>query len=451
MDLVSEPPETRYADTGDGFVAYQQFGRGSTDLVMFTSMDSNAVAMWDHSSAVRYFNRLASFSRVLYFDHRGSGASDPVPLAELPTFDRWADDARYAMSAVGVERAAVIGDAEGGPMAMLFAATYPEFVSALVLTNTYARFIRADDYPIGLPRKSVARLVDRLRSMRGSKEYFRATLPSVIDDPGVASWLARYQLLSASPHYFAPIFELYLELDVRQVLPTIKVPTLVLTRQDAVYHRPEFGRYIAEHIPDSKLVELSGADTAPFFLADPDPVLVEIEEFLTGVRIQPVPERTLATVLFTDIIDSTGHASRLGDERWLEVLEKHSRITRQYVDRYRGKEIADTGDGFVATFDGPTRAVACATELGRAVAHLGIEIRAGLHTGEIELRSDNIGGLAVHIASRVADADKTSGVTVSRTVVDLVIGSGIEFDPIGPHALKGVPGDGDLYRVRTQP
>ena len=450
MNLVGEPPETRYADTGDGFVAYQRFGHGSTDLVMFTSMDSNAVAIWDNSFAVRYFERLSSFSRVLYFDHRGSGVSDPVPLARPPTFDSWTDDARHAMSAAGVERAAVIGDCEGGSMAMLFAATYPELVSSLVLTNAYARFIRADDYPIGLPRESAAKLVERLRSMRGSKEYFRATLPSVIDEPEVASWLARYQLLAASPHYFAPIFELYLELDVRSVLSSIKVPTLVVTRQDAVYHRPDFGRYIAEHIPDAKLVELPGADTSPFFLADPDPVLAEIEEFITGVRIRPVPDRTLATVLFTDIIDSTGHASRLGDERWLEVLESHGRITRQYLDRYRGKEIADTGDGFVATFDGPTRAVACATELGRAVAQLGIAIRAGLHTGEIELRSDNIGGLAVHIASRVADAEKSSGVTVSRTVVDLVIGSGIEFDPIGPHALKGIPGEWDLYRVKTQ-
>ena len=450
MSLVSEPPETRYADTGEGFVAYQQFGRGSTDLVMFTSMDSNAVAIWDNSSAVRYFERLASFSRVLYFDHRGSGVSDPVPLAKLPTFDSWTDDARHAMSAAGVERAAVIGDCEGGPMAMLFAATYPELVSALVLTNAYARFIRADDYPMGLPRESVPKLVERLRSLRGSKDYFRATLPSVIDEPGVSSWLARYQLLAASPHYFAPIFELYLDLDVRSVLPSIKVPTLVVTRQDAVYHRPEFGRYIAEHIPDARLVELPGADTAPFFLADPEPVLAEIEEFLTGVRVRPVPNRTLATVLFTDIVDSTGHASRLGDERWLEILDDHRQMTRQYLDRYRGEEAADTGDGFVATFDGPTRAVACATELSRAVARLGIEIRAGLHTGEIELRSGSIGGLGVHIASRVADAEKSSGVTVSRTVVDLAIGSGIEFDPIGPHTLKGVPGEWDLYRVKTQ-
>ena len=262
--------------------------------------------------------------------------------------------------------------------------------------------------------------------------------------------LRAYQLLAASPHYFAPIFELYLDLDVRSVLPSIKVPTLVVTRQDAVYHRPEFGRYIAEHIPDARLVELPGADTAPFFLADPDPVLAEIEEFLTGVRVRPVPNRTLATVLFTDIVDSTGHASRLGDERWLEILDDHRQMTHQYLDRYRGEEIADTGDGFVATFDGPTRAVACATELSRAVAQLGIEIRAGLHTGEIELRSDNIGGLAVHIASRVADAEKGSGVTVSRTVVDLVIGSGIQFDPIGPHTLKGVPGEWDLFRVKTQ-
>lgn len=451
MNLVSEPPETRYADTGEGFVAYQQFGHGSIDLVLFTSMDSNAVAMWDNSSAVRYFERLASFSRVLYFDNRGTGVSDPVPLAKPPTFDSWADDARHAMSAAGVERAAVIGDCEGGLMAMLFAATHPELVSALVLTNAFARFTRADDYPIGMPTESAAKLVERLRAMRGSKEYFRATLPSVIDQPGVASWLARYQLLAASPNYFAPIFELYLKLDVRSVLPSIRVPTLVVTRQDAVYHRPDFGRYIAEHIPDAKLVELPGADTAPFFLADPDPVLAEIEEFLTGVRIRPLPDRTLATVMFTDIIDSTGHASRLGDERWLDILENHRRITRQYLDRYRGKEVADTGDGFVATFDGPTRAVTCATELGRAVAQIGIEIRAGLHTGEIELRSDNIGGLAVHIASRVADAEKSSGVTVSRTVADLVIGSGIEFDPIGPHTLKGVPGEWELYKVKTQP
>lgn len=449
MNLMHEPPETRYADTGDGFVAYQQFGKGPIDVVYVHSMDSNAIAMWDHPAVVRYFERLESFSRVLYFDGRGSGASDPVPMSKLPTFDSWADDIRHAMDAAQVRRAVLIGDAEGGPMAMMFAAMHPERVSALVLVNTYARFLRAGDYPIGMPRESAQKMVSHLRALRGSPEYFRGTLPSVIDDPGVASWLARYQLLAASPSVFESIFELYLELDVRSVLPTIKVPTLVVARRDARYHRPAFGRYLAEHIPEARLVELPGADTAPFFLADPDPVLAEIEEFLTGVRARPVPDRRLATVLFTDIVDSTGHAALLGDEAWMKVLEAHSRLTRQYLARYEGAEVADTGDGFVATFDGPTRAVTCAVELRNAVSRLGIEIRAGLHTGEVELRSDNIGGMTVHIAARVAAARTVSDVTVSRTVADLVIGSGIGFESLGSHALRGVPGDWELFRVES--
>ena len=449
MNLMHEPPETRYADTGDGFVAYQQFGKGPIDVVYTHSMDSNAVAMWDHPSVARYFERLGSFSRVLYFDARGSGASDPVPMAKLPTFDSWADDIRFAMDAAGVERAVLIGDAEGGPMAMMFAATHPERVSALVLVNAYARFLRASDYPIGMPRESAQRLVSHLRRLRGSSEYFRGSLPGSIDDPGVAAWLARYQLLAATPSVFAPIFEHYLELDVRSVLPTITVPTLVIIRVDARYHRPAFGRYLAEHIPESRLVELPGADTAPFFLADPEPVLDEIEEFLTGERAPPTPDRRLATVLFTDIVDSTGHAARLGDEAWMRVLEAHGRLTRQYLARYEGAEVADTGDGFVATFDGPTRAVTCAAELRGAVSHLGVEIRAGLHTGEVELRSDNIGGMTVHIAARVAAARAESDVTVSRTVADLVIGSGIGFESVGSYALKGVPGEWELFRVES--
>ena len=452
MSLFRNPPETRYVDTGRGSVGYQVFGDGTSHVVFSGSIDSNAEAMWDLPEAAEYFDRLSAFSRVLYYDSRGSGVSDPVPNAGLFTFESFSDDTRIAMDAAGFDRATIIGDVEGGPGAMMFAATYPERVESLVLTNTFARFLRSDDYPIGIPEDALANLQTWMTQNWGTADYFTGTSPSLLQDPAIRDRLARYQRISTSPGVTGSAIEFYRQTDVRWMLSAIQAPTLVLVRRDAVYHRAEHGRYLAAEIPNAELVELPGGDTAPFFIGDTTPVLSAIEQFITGDRTHHVPDRTLATVMFTDIVDSTRLAAQLGDARWLDTLERHNRLTRQYIQRYHGKEINTTGDGFLATFDGPTRAVTCAAHLHAAMPDAGVEIRVGLHTGEIEVdTSGDIGGLAVHIASRVADATTEPGVVVSGTVKDLVTGSGIEFTPLGEFDLKGIPGTWNLHQLDSLP
>ncbi|GMQ85415.1 MAG: adenylate/guanylate cyclase domain-containing protein [Acidimicrobiia bacterium] len=451
MGLLQNPPRTKYVDTGDGYVAYQTFGDGPRDLLFCSGLNSNIDVMWQLPAAAHFFDRLASFSRVILHDSRGTGVSDPLPLASLATFDVWLDDMRAVVDAAGVDDAAVIGDVEGGANAMLFAATHPERVSALVLLNSYARWHRADDFPIGMPESASPKMLAWLEAHHGQPDYFAATAPSIAGDAKLNDWLARYTRLAATPNTAKTVFQWWRQIDLRPVLGNINVPTLVIARHDATYHRPEHGRYLAEHIPNARLVELPGADTAPFFVADPEPVLDEIEQFLTGTRSRPVSDRTLTTVMFTDIVDSTGHAARLGDQQWLQLLGDHDRITRDLLDQYRGREVDTAGDGFLATFDGPTRAVTCAAELRQSMGDLGIDIRSGLHTGEIEINGEDIGGLAVHIAARVTDAAPDNGVMVSSTVKDLVVGSGIEFEDRGPHQLKGVPGEWRLYAVTGLP
>jgi pimeloyl-ACP methyl ester carboxylesterase len=448
MSLLRNPPETHYADTGEGLVAYQTFGEGR-DLLFLSDVHSNVEVMWEQPAIASFFDRLSSFARVTYFDNRGAGASDAIPYATL-AIDNWVDDTRFVMDAAGIDQAVLIGDVEGGPGAMMFAATHPDRVSALVLTNSFARWPRDDDFPIGMPQETLDKLIPAVRASWGKAGFFNLPAPSTVNDPQMQNWLARYQRLSAPPSWATMVSRWYGEVDVRSILPTITAPTLVITRKDAIYHRPAHGEYLAAHIPDARLVELAGADTSPYFI-DPEPVLDEIEEFLTGVRTRPVSDRTLATVMFTDIVDSTGHLARLGDQQWLSVLGRHDQLTRDYLVRYRGIERRASGDGFLATFDGPTRAVTCAAELQQAMSELGIEIRAGLHTGEVELAGDNIEGLAVHIAARVIDANGGNDVMVSSTVKDLVVGSGIEFDHRGSHELKGVPGEWQLYAVSGLP
>ena len=452
MSLFRNPPKTRYVDTGRGSLGYQVFGDGTSHVVFSGSIDSNAEAMWDLPEAAEYFDRLSAFSRVLYYDSRGSGVSDPVPNAGLFTFESFSDDTRIAMDAAGFDRATIIGDVEGGPGAMMFAATYPERVESLVLTNTFARFLRSDDYPIGIPEDALANLQTWMTQNWGTADYFTGTSPSLLQDPAIRDRLARYQRISTSPGVTGSAIEFYRQTDVRWMLSAIQAPTLVLVRRDAVYHRAEHGRYLAAEIPNAELVELPGGDTAPFFIGDTTPVLSAIEQFITGDRTHHVPDRTLATVMFTDIVDSTRLAAQLGDTRWLDTLEQHNRLARQYIQRYHGKEINTTGDGFLATFDGPTRAVTCAADLHRAMPDTGVQIRVGLHTGEIEVDSTgDIGGLAVHIASRVTDAAAEPGVVVSSTVKELVAGSGIEFTPLGEFDLKGIPGTWNLHRLDSLP
>ncbi|MFQ5968266.1 MAG: adenylate/guanylate cyclase domain-containing protein [Acidimicrobiia bacterium] len=449
MSLLRNRPETHYADTGQGSVAYQTFGRGR-DLLFFTDILSNTEVMWEQPAIARYFDRLSSFTRVTYFDNRSTGISDPVPFDAI-TIDNWTDDARSVADAAGIDQAVLVGDTEGGPTALYFAATYPNRVSALVLVNAFSRWTRADDYPDGMPEVTLERLMIWLEDNLHRPSFFDAVLPGYADDEHLKDWLVHYQRVATPPGVATMIWRWYSQVDLRSILGNINVPTLVISRRDATYHRPGHSRYLAEHIADAKLVELPGGDTSPFWMADPEPVLDEIEEFLTGVRARPVSDRTLATVMFTDIVDSTGHAARMGDQQWLDLLGRHDQLTREYLDRYRGTERETRGDGFLVTFDGPTRAVTCAAELQRAMPELGIEIRAGLHTGEVELSGEDIGGLAVHIAARVIDAERETGVMVSSTVKDLVVGSGIEFDSKGSHQLKGVPGEWQLYAVAAIP
>jgi class 3 adenylate cyclase/pimeloyl-ACP methyl ester carboxylesterase len=445
-------PETRYAASPEGYIAYQVFGSGRIDLLFVTHWGTNLDAMWQEPSLAAYMNRLGSFARVICYDKRGTGVSDPVPLSALPTLDQWMDDATCVLDAVGVGNAAVLGDTEGGPMAAMLAASHPERVSALVLVNTFARWKRADDYPIGMPEETVAKLVERYEQHWGvTSEILDLTAPSVAHDQRFRSWFTRYQRLAMPRGASATMYRWVTEVDVRSVLPSIRVPTLVIQRTGARHHRAAFGHYLAEHVPGASYVELPGVDTLPFHAGDFAPVLDEVEQFLTGRRIGPVLDRQLATVLFTDIVDSTRLAAERGDTAWIELVRAHDAIVRTHLADYRGREVDHTGDGFLAMFDGPARAVTCAARLVESLAPLGVPIRAGLHTGEVERSDGSIRGLAVHIAARVMAAAARGGVVVSQTVRDLVVGSGIEFGERGEHELRGVPGRWSLFEVLSVP
>jgi class 3 adenylate cyclase len=449
---MSPTPETRYAAGPGGHVAYQVFGQGPPTVLLLTNWLQNLDVMWEEPALARWLERLATFSRVVCFDKRGSGVSDPVPLAALPTLEQWMDDARTALDAAGVERAAVIGDTEGGPMAIMLAATLPDRVSALVLINSFARWSRADDYPIGMPATTLARLVDRYAQHWGTTaEILDLTAPSLAHDKAFRDWYVRYQRLSMPRGAAAATYEWVTQLDVRSALPAIRVPTLVLHRVNNRHHRVEFGRYLAGAIPGAALVELPGADSYPLQAGDSAALLAEIEQFLTGTRGEHALDRMLATLLFTDIVDSTGMAAERGDAAWLDLVRRHDTIVRDHLRRHRGMEIRHTGDGFLVRFDGPARAVACASRMVDALAAIGIQIRAGLHAGEVELAGDQVGGLAVHIAARVLGAAGAGEVLVSGTVRDLVAGAGIEFAPRGEHRLKGVPGTWPLFQALSVP
>lgn len=441
-------PETRYAKTRGGYVAYQAFGEGPRDILFVPSWCSNLDAMWDEPSCSYYFQRLSRMGRVICFDKRGSGVSDPVPLSSLPTLEEWMDDAVAALDATGSSKSVVIGDAEGGPMAMLLAATFPDRVLALVLVNAFARWRRAPDYPIGMPDATFERLLELYEQHWGQDpEMLPLTAPSVAHDPRMREWFIRYQRLSMPPGAATRLYGSVLELDMRAVLPAIKVPTLVLHRRDNRHYRLAYGQFLAEHIPGARLVTLPGADCLPFHTPQCDDVLDETRAFLTGVRDAAPANRELATVLFTDIVGSTELASRLGDARWLEVRAAHHDLVRRNLAAFRGREVDCAGDGFLATFDGPARAVQCAIEIRDAVRSLGIDIRAGVHTGEVERRGQEIGGIAVHLASRVTSEAAPGEVLASRTVQDLVAGSGIRFEDRGERSLKGVPGRWQLLAV----
>jgi pimeloyl-ACP methyl ester carboxylesterase len=441
-------PETKYADSGGVNIAYQVVGSGRLDLVYVMGWVSNLDYFWEEPSFARFLNRLASFTRLILFDKRGTGLSDRVPETELPTLEQRMDDVRAVMDAVGSQRAALMGVSEGGPMCALFAATYPHRTSALVIIGGYARRLWAPDYPFAPHLEEHEAFMREVREGWGGPVGLARRAPSMMHDERFKEWWARYLRMSASPGAVSALTRMNAAIDVRHVLPTIHVPTLIIHRKDERTLDVEQGRYLAREIPNSRYVELPGVDHLPW-VGDQDAILDEVEEFLTGMRRGPEPDRVLATVLFTDIVGSTEHVARIGDRRWRDLLDSYYAQVRRELVRFRGREIDTAGDGVLATFDGPARAIRCACEIGGAMRSLGIEVRSGLHTGEVEIMGANVGGIAVHIGARVAAQANPGEVLVSSTVKDLVAGSGIEFDDRGLHALKGVPEQWRLFAVTS--
>jgi pimeloyl-ACP methyl ester carboxylesterase len=440
-------PETRYAKSGDLNIAYQVVGEGPFDLIYVPGWISNVELMWEEPAHAHVLERLLRFSRLILFDKRGTGLSDPVSLDRLPTLEERMDDVRAVLDAVGSQRTAVFGFSEGGLMSVLFAATYPERVTALVLYGIFAKRIWSEDYPWAPTPEARRREIDALERNWAETMDLDQLAPS--ESEAFKRRLATYFRRSASPGAAVALMRMNTELDVRNVLPSIQVPTLVLHRRDDCDAKVEEGRWIAGRIPGAKYVELAG-DAHTLWAGDTDALVDEIEEFLTGVRRGPEPDRVLATVLFTDIVGSTDHATRLGDRRWRGLLDEHHGRVRRELERYRGLEVDTAGDGFFASFDGPARAIRAACAIRDSVAPLGIEIRAGLHTGECEVLQDKIAGIAVNTGARVAGEAGPGEVLVSSTVRDLVAGSGIQFEDRGVFELKGVPGEWRLYAVSAE-
>ncbi|MGI9666297.1 MAG: alpha/beta fold hydrolase [Acidimicrobiia bacterium] len=442
------PPETKFARGPEGAVAYQVFGEGPPDLVFVTQWSTNIDTFWDEPSAARYLDRLASFSRVILLDKRGTGVSDPIASPELPTMDVWREDITCVLDEVGVEEAVLFGDAEGGLMCIAYAAAHPERVTSLVLANSQARAMRADDYPEGMPPDIVERTWDVFVSTYGQDGILLVrTAPSVANDARFVRWWLKFQRSTMPPGTVGRGLDWVLRQDVREEAKALDLPTLVIHREDAFYHRIAGGKWLADNIPNARFVVLPGADTLPFHTGDFNAVLDHVEEFVTGETSNSASDRKLATVLFTDIVASTETAAQLGDERWTDLLAEINEISAQQVRRFGGQTVFTTGDGHLATFDVPARAIDAARQILFEVGALDVQLRAGIHTGEITLTGDNIAGIGVHIASRVIDRAPDGRIAVSSTVKDLTVGSSITYDLLGTYQLKGVPGDWDIYEV----
>ncbi len=435
---VTSTPPTRYAQSGDTSVAYQVVGDGPIDVVLVLGFATHVELQWELPAFGRFFERLKSFSRLILFDKRGTGLSDPV--ADVPTLEQRIDDVRAVMDAAGSERAALFGISEGGPMSVLFAASHPARVSHLVLHGAMGRTTEAPDYPWAQSADALREAAEEFiapywgRDPRGTLELFA---PSLAEDPGTIELVGRMERSAASPAMVRKIFEMFLDIDVRAILPTIQVPTLVLHRRgDRVVNR-RAGIELAARIPGARYVELPGIDHLPW-AGEPEPVLGEIEEFLTGARSRPEPDRVLATVMFTDIVGSTQRLAELGDARWRELLAAHHAAVRRELARFRGHEVKTLGDGFLATFSGPARAIQCGRAIAESARSLGLDVRVGLHCGEVELIGDDVGGVAVHLAARVGALAGSGEVLTTSTVRDLVAGSGLEFSDRGVQQLKGI-------------
>jgi class 3 adenylate cyclase/alpha-beta hydrolase superfamily lysophospholipase len=443
-----DAPETQYAQSGDLSIAYQVFGEGPRDIVFVPGFISHCDLSWETPLLRGIATRLGSMGRTITFDKRGTGLSDRS-LGFGTAQDRM-DDIRAVMDAAGCDAAAILGLSEGGPLAILFAATYPERVTALVLWDTWARVLAAPDYTIGADPALAEATIGAICDNWGSGEGLRVVVQHMPTDAETNALLARYERSAATPTGVREVQRRNIEIDVRSALPAVSAPTLVMHRERDPVIAKRFGKYLADRIVGARFVELPGDWHTNGSVGGEDDVLDVVEEFLTGSRQarQPEPDRVLKTVVFTDIVGSTERAAELGDRRWRELLDAHDAAIRRELGRFRGEEVATTGDGFLAAFDGPGRAISCAQAIATRSHELGLEIRAGLHTGECELRGNDLAGIAVHIGARVASLAGPGEVLVTGTVRDLVNGSGIEFTDRGMHELKGVPGKWDLLAVR---
>ena len=439
-------PDTQYARSGDVHIAYQTVGEGDLDLLFCHGWLSNLELMWEEPSFARFLQRLSSFSRLILFDKRGTGLSDRVTVNQLPSLEQRMDDLRVVLDAAHSRRAALFGFSEGGVLASLYAATYPDRVSALILYGTPVKLIQDPTWPVGFPPELFTAFAKSLADNWEHPIGIELWAPSVADDQRMRRWWERYLRQSASPQAAITMMTWMTEIDLRPLLSAIRVPTLVLHRTDEILFDVEQSRYLARHIPGAKLVELAGNDHLPF-VGDSDSIADEVQEFTTGVREPLRPDRVLATVLFVDISGSTLQAAQLGDRAWRDRLAAFRMMVREQLQRYRGVEVDTAGDGFLATFDGPGRALRCASAIREGAGNLGIAVRAGMHTGEVEVLAAGIAGLAVHVGARIAALAPAGEILVSGTVRDLVTGSGFAFLESGSHALKGVPGEWKVFAL----
>ncbi|CDX10957.1 conserved hypothetical protein [Mesorhizobium sp. ORS 3324] len=438
------PPRTQYTKSGNVSVAYQVLGDGPIDLVFAQGWLSNVEYAWENPDYARLITRLAAFSRLIRFDRRGMGMSDRD--VRYSTLEERVDDIRAVMDAAGSESAALMGVSEGGSMCAMFAATHPERTTALVLYGAFARSQWAPDYPWGVREEQRAAEIAAVEETWGGPFELGDGAPSVANDEAARSWFGAYLRYSASLDAAKAVMELNFQLDVRRLLPTIGVPTLVVHRQGDRWVPLAHGQYLAAHIPGARLAVLPGEDHIPQW-GDQERLVGEIQEFLTGARDTPPTDRVLLTVLVTDIVASTEKAAAIGDSKWKDLLQLHDAAVRRELKNFEGLEVNTTGDGFVLAFTGPTRAIRCASAIKDDLERMGLAMRAGLHTGECERRGNDLSGLAVHLASRIAAQAASNGILVSSTVKDLVMGSGLSFQSEGSHSLKGVPGDWSLFRL----
>jgi len=445
-----DTPETQYVDFGGVQIAYQQFGDGPNDITYVSNWTWSVDLIWDFPLIIPWLGELATLGRVHQFDMPGTGSSDPFPGDRPTTLEEWMDTVGAVLDASGVERSVLLAHDVGAMMAMMFAAAHPERVSSLILLGATACMRAAPDYPIGFPEELNKRAIDWWVNKWGTGEQLELTAPTFAHDVELRRVQAKYERLAVPRSTARKVFTLVTELDVRSVLKSIRVPTLVIHRRGDRFIPVSHGRYLADQIADARYIEFPGDDHFPFAGENQDLIVKEIRDFLGGatrVDRRSQADRVLATVLFTDIVSSTERAASLGDRRWKQLLDSHDRMVRGALDQFRGREVKTTGDGFLAAFDGPGKAINCASAIREQARGLGIEIRAGLHIGEVEMRGEDIGGIAVHVASRVMSSAQADEILVSSTVKDLVIGSGIEFEDRGARELKGVPGTWNLYAV----